>query len=183
MSSASLLEVHERELDRFRHSMNLIGPGRMEFHFEDCMAGLDGFELEGDWADLGSGAGFPGLVMAHLFPELHIELVESRQKRASFLRHVLMTAGVERSRVEVTHGRAEAMPEGLLDGVVSRAFASPARVLEHAQRLLKPEHGSVVLFLQDARDWWPIPNWLVTDESHYAVDGRRRSTLLLTRDR
>lgn len=177
----ALIDVHERELERFRHSMNLIGPGPAQFHFQDCIEGLKGFELAGEWADLGSGAGFPGLVLAHLFPHLRIQLVESRQKRATFLRHVLMAAGVEHPKVEVTQGRVEEMPDGLLDGVISRAFASPSIVLRHAARLLKPGEGYLILFLQEAPAdlGRMMERWVVSGQNQYIVDGRRRRTLLL----
>ena len=82
-------EAHRQALEQFRSTMNLVGPGPIEVHFTDCERALEGLEPRGEWADLGSGAGFPGLVLAELHPELSLILVESRRKRCWFLEHVL----------------------------------------------------------------------------------------------
>ncbi len=58
--------------------------------------------------DLGSGAGFPGLPIALLRPEVRVTLAESQHKKASFLREVVRTLGLS---TEVWTGRAEAMPD------------------------------------------------------------------------
>lgn len=59
--------------------------------------------------DLGSGAGFPGLPIALLHPGIDVTLAESQNKKATFLREVVRSLGVQ--NVEVWAGRAEAMPE------------------------------------------------------------------------
>ncbi len=58
--------------------------------------------------DLGSGAGFPGLPIALLHPEIHVTLAESQNKKATFLREVVRTLGLP--NVEVWAARAEALP-------------------------------------------------------------------------
>lgn len=57
--------------------------------------------------DLGSGAGFPGLPIALLRPEIRVTLAESQHKKASFLREAVRTLGLS---VEVWAGRVETMP-------------------------------------------------------------------------
>ncbi|GGG66731.1 16S rRNA (guanine(527)-N(7))-methyltransferase RsmG [Edaphobacter dinghuensis] len=57
--------------------------------------------------DLGSGAGFPGIPIALLRPEIRVTLAESQHKKASFLREAVRTLGLS---TEVWAGRAEAMP-------------------------------------------------------------------------
>lgn len=59
--------------------------------------------------DLGSGAGFPGLPIALLRPEIRVTLAESQGKKASFLREAVRTLGVQ--NVEVWAARAETLPE------------------------------------------------------------------------
>jgi len=177
----SLLEVHRRELERFRHSMNLVGPGSLDLHFEDCLAAVDGLHLEGEWVDLGSGAGFPGLVLAHCYPDLSITLVESRLKRATFLRHVVMTAGARGENVRVRHVRAENLGELTFRGVTSRAFAPLPTFLGHAARLTLPAEGYALLFLQQGEE---VPSGdfdTIVQENHYTVQGKRRRSLLLRR--
>lgn len=141
-----LLTVHRDLLERFRRSMNLVGPGPVQEHFDDCALALEGLSPAGRWADLGSGAGFPGLPLAALWPELRVDLVESRRKRCTFLEHVLEEAEVDPGRVRVICDRVERV-DGPYDGVVSRAFTAPEGFLEHAARLLRPG-GVAVLFLQ-----------------------------------
>jgi 16S rRNA (guanine527-N7)-methyltransferase len=69
--------------------------------------------------DLGSGAGFPGLPIALVRPEMVVTLAESQNKKASFLREVVRTLGVS---VEVWAGRAEDLPgERRFDGITLRA--------------------------------------------------------------
>jgi 16S rRNA (guanine527-N7)-methyltransferase len=58
--------------------------------------------------DLGSGAGFPGIPIALLCPEIAVTLAESQNKKVTFLREVIRT--LELKNVEVWAGRAEAMP-------------------------------------------------------------------------
>ena len=68
--------------------MDLIGPGNMEHHFIDAVQAVINLPLEGNWVDLGSGAGFPGFALGALYPEVRLTMVESRQKRTTFLRQV-----------------------------------------------------------------------------------------------
>lgn len=60
--------------------------------------------------DLGSGAGFPGLPIALLYPQIAITLAESQNKKATFLREAVRTLGVQ--NVEVWASRAEWLPAG-----------------------------------------------------------------------
>ena len=85
-----------------------------------------------------------------MWPSLHVDLIDSRRKRCTFLEHVLEEAGVDPQRVRVICDRVERV-DGPYDGVVSRAFAAPEVFLEHAARLLHP-NGVAVLFLQGDAD-------------------------------
>ncbi len=110
----------------------------MEVHIADSLAGLELAELRtpGVVADIGSGAGFPGLVLALARPESRVVLVESVGKKAEFLREAAeeLSAG----NVEVVTGRAEAWPAGIgaCDVVTARALARLDILLEYAAPLL-----------------------------------------------
>jgi len=178
-----LEQTHRRLLERFRKSMNLVGPGPVEEHFDDCHRALAAVAPTGHWADLGSGAGFPGLVLAARAPSLRLDLVDSRQKRCTFLEMVLEEAEVDPTQVQVHCTRVEKLPSETYDGVVSRAFAAPATALEHAERLLVPG-GVAVLFLQDHAPDCPHPQaedprWTVFHVEPYRVGGRRRKAVQL----
>lgn len=74
-------------------------------HVLDCLALVRFLPAEGLVVDIGSGAGFPGVVLGCVRPDLDLTLIESRRRRASFLRAALRAA--ELGRAEVVETRAE----------------------------------------------------------------------------
>lgn len=89
------------------------------------------------WLDLGSGAGFPGLIVAALGNSA-VTLVESRRKRIDFLAAAAETLGVA-ERVTIIGTRLEAMGDGRFDAISARAFAPLDRLLPLAHRFARPE--------------------------------------------
>lgn len=89
------------------------------------------------WLDLGSGAGFPGLVIAALQPQRHVTLVDSRRLRAEWLVCVAKQLGL--ANVEVELCRVEDLPERTWPVISARAFAPLARLLDVAARFSTPE--------------------------------------------
>ena len=73
------------------------------------------------WLDLGAGAGFPGLVIAVLRPEIEVVMVESRRRRVEWLAHVI--DALELSNAEVLGKRVEQMDDRKFDVISARAFA------------------------------------------------------------
>jgi len=85
-------------------------------------------------ADIGTGAGFPGLPLAIVSPNRRFTLVESTGKKAGFLRHVV--GKLRLANVEVVLGRSEAMrPPRPFDSVVARALGSLADFVRMAGHL------------------------------------------------
>lgn len=96
-------------------------------------------------ADVGSGAGVPGIPMAIVRPDLELTLVEIRQRRVSFLSTVVRELGL--TNVEVAAARVEALAitrSEHFDAVVMRCAGSPRSVLPHAFAILR-ETGVVVM--------------------------------------
>jgi 16S rRNA (guanine527-N7)-methyltransferase len=93
------LELLERELRRWQEIKNLVGPATLDRiwdrHIVDSLQLLDLAPEARTWLDLGSGAGFPGLVLAIAGAErgLRVHLVESNSRKCAFLRHVVRLAG------------------------------------------------------------------------------------------
>jgi 16S rRNA (guanine(527)-N(7))-methyltransferase RsmG len=172
-----ILATHERLLQKWRKAMDLVGPGPVEPHFEDARGAVIGLPVEGEWADLGSGAGFPGIALAAFHPDAHIILVESRQKRSIFLNKVVGEAKM--TNIEVRCTRTETLPDGSLNGVISRAYKPPLAFLEDAARLLRPG-GHAVMMLGDGAQV-DVPNhWSEASRSRYAVaDGFRERVVLV----
>ena len=92
-------------------------------------------------ADLGSGGGLPGLVVAQRWPEARVVLVEAQGRRAAFLGRAVQALGLT-DRVSVRQVRAEVLGRelsgrGCFDLVVARSFGVPAVVAECAAPLLR----------------------------------------------
>jgi len=94
-------------------------------------------------ADLGSGAGFPGLVLAAMLPGIAVTLHEATTKKCAFLR-----AAAERMDLHVTieNARMEDLPHQAYDVVTARACAPLPKLLEYAHNFVGP--NSVCLFLK-----------------------------------
>jgi 16S rRNA (guanine527-N7)-methyltransferase len=89
------------------------------------------------WLDLGSGAGFPGLLVP-LFHPADAILVEARRLRADFLRTAASVLGIA-ARVEILASKLEAVPARAMDVISARAFAPLPKLLALAERFSTPE--------------------------------------------
>jgi 16S rRNA (guanine527-N7)-methyltransferase len=107
-------------------------------HVADALDGLaaDALRTAGVVADLGAGAGFPGLALAAARPEARFVLVESVGRKCAFMDRAAAAAGLD--NVEVVNGRAEAWAEGLgrCEVVTARALAPLPVLVEYAAPLL-----------------------------------------------
>jgi len=110
-------------------------------------------------ADIGSGAGFPGLVIAIMRPRIRVSLFEATRKKAEFLAAVAERLGLK--NVRVRNERAEDAARQDFDVVTARACAPLPRLLDYAQDFIGPETvclflkgQNLVLELTDARKSW-----------------------------
>jgi 16S rRNA (guanine527-N7)-methyltransferase len=117
----------------------------VDAHVADALVALelDPVRCAGRIADLGSGAGFPGLVLAAALPAAQVALVESSAKKCAFLARAADAMGL--ANVETVSSRAEAWSDGLgrCDLVTARAVAPLNVLVEYAAPLLAPG-GSLV---------------------------------------
>jgi 16S rRNA (guanine527-N7)-methyltransferase len=118
-------------LERWSGRMNLTGHRSLEAIIERLI--LDAVALEqvlpefGSLADLGSGAGLPGLPIAILRPQCQVTLVESRERRHHFQRAAVREIGIPNARP--LHGRAEQLEAKPHAAVIAQALARPERAL------------------------------------------------------
>jgi 16S rRNA (guanine527-N7)-methyltransferase len=121
----------------------LIGPSEAERiwdrHIENCYPISTLFKEGASVADVGSGAGLPGLVIALARPDLQITLIEPLKRRCDFLTEVIQELGLD---VTVTQSKAEGVKKGF-DYVTARAVAPLERLIESTWHLIKP-HGSLL---------------------------------------
>ena len=114
-------------------------------HIADSLAGLDIEEVRGARliADLGAGAGLPGLVLASVLPDAQVVLVEAANRKCDFLRSTIVAMGIDNT--EVVWARAEEWADGIgrFDVVCARALAALPVICEYAAPLLR-EGGLLV---------------------------------------
>jgi 16S rRNA (guanine527-N7)-methyltransferase len=155
-AASGATEAQVADLERFRailadwnEKMNLVGPATLpDFWNRHAWDSAQLLEIAPDartWADLGAGAGFPGLVLAILGkgrPGFHVHLVESMAKRCRFLSEVVADLDLPAT---VHNDRAEnlSLP---VDIVTARACAPLHRLLGYARPYLKA--GATGLFLK-----------------------------------
>lgn len=139
-------------LTEWNEKMNLVGPSALaEFWPRHAWDSAQLLLREPDaltWADLGAGAGFPGIVLAILLkgrPGAHVHLVESMAKRCRFLWEVVRALGLPAT---VHNRRAEELSLKV-DAVTARAMAPMSRLLGYAQPFLKQGAKGVFLKGQD----------------------------------
>jgi len=158
------LERYAALLERWQRRINLVAAGTLPDLWRRHM--LDSAQLwplvaerPGPVADLGSGAGFPGLVLAAMGAD-PVHLIESDARKAAFLREAAREMGVA---VTVHAARAEAMAPLGAATVTARALAPLPRLLPWAVRHLAPGGAAVLLKgrtaeqeLTAARETWTI---------------------------
>ena len=131
------IEVFVTLLREAAEQQNLVARSTLESLWERHIldsAQLVRFEPQpnSSWADIGSGAGLPGLVVAILI-EGTMDLVEPRRLRADFLRRAAESLGLA-GRVRVHHAKAERIA-GRFDVITARAVASLSRTFEISSHL------------------------------------------------
>ncbi len=176
------LEELGRQWLRFGRVMNLSGARDLSALSEQVLEGVQvvalaqrlGCAAGQRWIDVGSGAGFPGLIVAACLP-VEIVLLEPRERRASFLELMLAQVGargtVVRGRLEADGVRAERAGlsgMGQFEWASARAVFSPGEWLTSARKLM----GSAGVIVAHLHRGDPDPEgWCAVD----VVDGERWS--------
>ena len=145
------LSLYAELLTKWNPAINLVSkstlPDLWTRHFADSAQLLEIADISmGTWADLGSGGGFPGLIVAILAaekaPGLKVTCVESDQRKATFLRTVARETGTE---VTVLSERIETLQPLGADVVSARALAPLPALIGYAERHLATQGFALFL--------------------------------------
>jgi 16S rRNA (guanine527-N7)-methyltransferase len=170
------LEIYADLLRRWNSTINLVSPASLDYlwsrHILDSAQILDLAPSAATWTDLGSGGGFPGLVVAILAaderPGLAVSLVESDARKSAFLATVARETGLS-SRILTA--RAEDLPPLSADVISARALAPLPRLLGLAFPHLAP--AGTALFskgIQNEREVQDaLADWRFTYQKHRSL--------------
>jgi 16S rRNA (guanine527-N7)-methyltransferase len=163
------LHIYADLVRKWQASINLISPKTLPDLWErHVLDSLQLFRLRPEplnWLDMGSGAGFPGLVTAICLAENGqgwVNLVESNNKKAAFLRQVILETGARASvhPIRVEDARAKL---GKIDAISARALASLAELLAYSAPYIQDNPSVEMWFhkgldylgeVRSARDLW-----------------------------
>src|SRR5262245_44675723 len=181
--AAKLLRLLD-ELVKWNETYNLTAITKREEMITHHL--LDSLSVNGDLsgetvADVGTGAGFPGLPLAVVNPQRKFTLIDSNNKKVRFVAHAARTLGL--ANVEAVHARAEAPRTGKpFDTVIARAFAALPELLEKIEPLCGPE--TRVLAMKGKRpddELAAVPRqWLVLETRALTVPSLNEERHLVT---
>lgn len=141
-------------------------------HLLDSLALAPHLDGVATLADLGTGAGLPGIPLAIARPALQVALVESNGKKARFLRHAVRTLGLDNASVHECRAEALDLP-GRFDAITARALATLGDIVAFGGHLLRP--GGRLLALKGARPDAEVsglpPGWRAGDTVRLRVPG------------
>lgn len=159
------LDQYEALLKKWNPTINIVASSTVDTvwsrHFLDSAQILDLAGQGAKWGDLGSGGGFPGMVVAILAaaerPDLRMTLVESDHRKATFLARVAQVVGVD---VSIRPERIEATAPLGADILTARALAPLSTLLGFAEQHLAP--GGTAIFPKGANSGAEIDEALET---------------------
>lgn len=180
------LEVFAGLLAKWNTAINLVAKTTLaQVWFRHILDSAQAFQYgreAGKWADLGSGGGFPGLVVAILAaekaPAMQITLVEADQRKSAFLRQVCQTLGL---RADVLSERIESIPPLRSNVVSARALAPLSQLCAFASNHLAAD-GTAIFLKGRSFDEEVVlarQEWNFSLESHVSMTDPSSVVLLL----
>ena len=139
--------VFAQKLANDSDDLGLLGPRELyklwSRHILNSAVVAETVEPEDHVADVGSGAGLPGIPMAIALPEAHFVLIEPMERRSNWMLEVIQELGL--TNVEVRRARAEEVLDLKFDIVTARAVAALDKLLRLTVPLLKPGGSLIAL--------------------------------------
>jgi len=181
MAPSPFTELHERYLaavSLWGQRLNLVGSlerAALELHVRDSLTACEWIPAGARVVDLGSGAGLPGVPLACSRPDVQFTLVEIRERRVHFLRHVVRELGLG---CEVRRQKIEAAPETPFDLALARAVGPPRDVVAMAREWIGPA-GEVWIWTRASASECGVPEAIVAP---IEADGSRGHVLRVHAD-
>ncbi|OHF40330.1 16S rRNA (guanine(527)-N(7))-methyltransferase RsmG [Corynebacterium sp. HMSC074A01] len=145
-----LAQAYHDSLATVAAERGFIGPKEVdrlwERHILNCAVAAEAFDEGASVADVGSGAGLPGIPLAIARPDLQLTLIEPLLKRSTYLKEVKEQLGLD--NVTVVRGRAEEQKRGQFDAVTSRAVAPLGKLAGWSLPLVR--HGGAMVAMKGA---------------------------------
>ena len=167
------LKLYESELLKWNPKINLISPATVphvwERHFLDSLQIAEiAPKNPKTWADLGSGGGFPGLVLAAAMPNTEFTLIESDLRKSAFLRKTAREMGVQ---VEVISERVESVELAPQAVISARALAPLDALLSLSTHLA---NSKTTFIFPKGKNWeseltFAQQNWQMKHETHRSL--------------
>ena len=122
-------------------------------HFLDSYSVVDKLlPFKGDILDMGSGAGFPGIIAALMSPETNFTLVDSVMKKITFLDDVVKKLDIKNVKLYHHHLEKKNSMNKKFNMVISRAFMKPEKLLHFTKKYIKKDGYNVMLLTQNQID-------------------------------
>ena len=158
-NKAKALKIYKELLVEWNEKMNLTAITEdyevIIKHFVDCLECTHLITDEKKIIDVGTGAGFPGMVLAIYYPQIEFTLLDGLNKRLIFLEEVVNKLGLK--NVKIVHARAEEAARNeeyfeTFDAVVSRAVANLPVLLEYTSPYVKVNGKCIVMKGDNAKE-------------------------------
>lgn len=136
--------IYLEELKAWNKRFNLTAikndEGIVIKHFVDSLTPLKFIKPGSTLLDIGSGAGFPGIPLKIMEPSLKVTLLDSVNKKVTFMRHII--EALELTGIEAIHARAEELAKtrkGAYDVVISRALTNLSDFIKIGEPFMRPD--------------------------------------------
>lgn len=150
------LRAYNDELNKFNKALNLVSPKTLPMadiiHFADSILAMQALikanpKLDVIY-DLGSGNGFPGLILALLAPSMKVIMVDSDQRKCEFIKHTASILGL--SNATVQNVTIESLPANSIKTAMCRGFANISKTILVTRKLM-PVGG--ILYHMKSENW------------------------------
>ncbi len=170
----SRVQKYKEHLHKWNKIHNLTGSTdeeRLNYFIHDAIYPITFLPKVDKVMDIGTGAGFPGLILAMALPDVHFTLVEPLKKRVSFLQFV--KADLKLDNVTVKRSRVQDLEPEHFDLITSRAVTDTKLLLSLSQNFR--DEKTHLLFYKGEKVYEEVP----TDLDHEIIETKKRHYLLI----